>query len=289
MRESLLFTKMQGIGNDFVVVDARGTSGIDWSALSIELCDRHIGIGADGLLVLDTTQLADIMMWMYNPDGTPDVCGNGLRCLARYAIDRKIVTGDTLRIATLGGVRNATAVRAGDSGPILAITVDMGTPRFDPPAVPIRLSSPEVFDYPLNLGHGKSLSITALSTGSTHAVTFVNQLPDDVDFFSISPLVEKHPLFPERTSLMWCKVENPLRISLRVWERGAGETLGCGTGACAAAVAAVRHNLVTAGVPVSVASNGGELQVTWAPANEIIMTGPAEYVFDGAYNLAEAR
>jgi diaminopimelate epimerase len=273
---------MQGIGNDFVVIDARSASGFDWSELAPELCDRHTGIGADGLLVLDTTQLADIMMWMYNPDGTPDVCGNGLRCLARYAIDRKIVTSDALRIATLGGVRSAAALRD-DAGSIRAVAVGMGTPRFDPPSIPIRVAAAEVFDYPLDLDRGKYLKITALSTGSTHAVTFVDQLPDDDVFFSVSPQVEHHPLFPERTSLMWCKVESMRQISLRVWERGAGETLGCGTGACAAAVAAIRHGLVHAGLPVSVVSKGGELLVTWSEGSEIEMEGPAQYVFEGVY------
>ena len=286
MSHILPFTKMQGIGNDFVVVDARSESGLDWSALSPELCDRHTGIGADGLLVLDTTQLADIMMWMYNPDGTPDVCGNGLRCLARYAIDRKIVSGDMLRIATLGGVRSAEGLR-NETGALSAVSVGMGTPRFDPPSVPMRVPGPEVIDYPLDLGRGNSLTITALSTGSTHAVTFLDQLPADDLFYTVSPLVERHPLFPERTSLMWCMVESMHRIRLRVWERSVGETLGCGTGACAAAVAAVRHGLVSAGVPVSVVSKGGELQVTWCPGSEITMTGPAEYVFEGCYYLGE--
>jgi diaminopimelate epimerase len=284
MPDNLPFTKMQGIGNDFVVIDARGVSGLDWSALAPELCDRHTGIGADGLLVLDATQLADIMMWMYNPDGTPDVCGNGLRCLARYAIDRKVVAADTLRIATLGGVRSATALRSRQKS-IYSVSVVMGAPRFDPPSIPIRLPTSEVIDYTLDLGHRRSLKITALSTGSTHAVTFVDQLPGDDVFYSVSPLVERHALFPERTSLMWCRVENANQISLRVWERGVGETLGCGTGASAAAVAAVRHGYVTSGVPISVVSKGGELLVTWSEGSEVVMSGPAEYVFEGVYQL----
>lgn len=285
MAGRLSFTKMQGIGNDFVVVDARNAPGLDWSALSPELCDRHTGIGADGLLVLDSTQLADIMMRMYNPDGTPDVCGNGLRCLARYAIDNSIVDRDSLRVATLAGVRNASAHRS-PAGVIQAVTVGMGLPRFDPPSIPMLVTASEVMDYPLDLGVS-SLAITALSTGSTHAVTFVSELPGDSEFLSISPLVEQHPIFPERTSLMWCRVMSRTRIQLRVWERGAGETLGCGTGACAAAVAAIRHGLVDSAAPITVASKGGELEITWSAGSEISMTGPAEYVFTGRYNLGD--
>ena len=280
MPNRLRFTKMQGVGNDFIVVDGRRDTALDWSTLSLELCDRHRGIGADGLLVLENTTLADVRMRMFNPDGTPDVCGNGLRCIARYAVERSIVPGDRLRIATLAGVRDAIINRFPD-GSIVSVTVTMGVPHFKPSEIPMLLASDRVIDYSLRLENGVTLPISALSTGTTHAVTFVDSLPGDVSFRAISREVEEHPLFPDRTSLMWCKVEDAHRLRLRIWERGAGETWGCGTGACAAAVAAIEKRLVCPGAPVTVASRGGELTISWREGEQIEMTGPAETVYEG--------
>jgi diaminopimelate epimerase len=288
MPNRLRFTKMQGVGNDFVVVDGRQDADLDWSTLSLELCDRHTGIGADGLVVLENTRLADIRMRMFNPDGTPDVCGNGLRCIARYAVEHEIAPGDSLRVATLAGVRETTVHREA-GGAISTVTVEMGQPRFDPARIPMRVASDRVIDYPLELDDGLSLAITALSTGSTHAVTFVDALPDDVLFRLVSPQVEEHPLFPDRTSLMWCKVDSPHRLSLRIWERGAGETWGCGTGACAAAVAAIVKELACPGTPITVASRGGELAVTWSEGASIALTGPAETVYEGTFGLSSTE
>lgn len=285
MPNHLSFTKMQGVGNDFVVVDGRERADYDWSGLAVEICDRHTGIGADGLLVLDETLFADILMRMYNPDGTPDVCGNGLRCLARYAVERGIVTGDSLRVGTLAGVR-AVRIRRDAEGLIEAVSVAMGLPRFDPSSIPMRLALSPVLNYPLELDDGETLPITALSTGSTHAVAFVSELPDDSRFLKLSPQVEHHALFPDRTSLMWCRpVPGQSRLELRIWERGANETWGCGTGACAAAVAAVLQGHAEAGAPIVVASKGGELIIEWRPDEEILMTGPAETVYEGVYRL----
>lgn len=282
MTERLRFTKMQGVGNDFVVVDGRQFASVDWSTLALELCDRHTGVGADGLLVLENTHLADIRMRMYNPDGTPDVCGNGLRCLARYAVERGIVPSDTLRIATLAGVRTAHIRRCcGDA--INAVTVDMSFPRFEPSSIPMRVPSERVVNYPLELDDRRCFTITALSTGSTHTVVFVDSLPDDALFFSASPQIERHPVFPDRTSVMWCRADSANHLTLRIWERGAGETLGCGTGACAAGVASVLRGIAMPGVPVTVASKGGELTVVWREGAPIEMTGPAETVFEAEY------
>ena len=288
MPDRLPFTKMQGVGNDFVVVDGRNAGDTDWSVLAIEMCDRRTGVGADGLLVLDDTHSADIMMRMYNPDGTPDVCGNGLRCIARYAVENGIVKGETLRIATLAGVRAAQMHRDAE-GSITSVTINMGTPRFDPSSIPMRVSLEKVMDYSLDLESGLSLSVTALSTGSTHTIAFVESLPEDALFFAVSPQVEEHPLFPDRTSLMWCQVEAPSRLRLRIWERGAGETWGCGTGACAAAVAAVLHGHAAPNAPIRVRSQGGELIVRWEPGGTIEMTGPAETIYVGIYALDPDR
>lgn len=282
--ERLPFTKMQGVGNDFVVVDGRKDGDFDWSALAMEVCDRRFGVGADGLIVLDDTASADVMMRMYNPDGTPDVCGNGLRCVARYAVERGLVRGDTLRVGTLAGVREAR-IHRDTADRITSVTVSMGQPRFDPASIPMRVAGERVLDYPLELASGQRLPITALSTGSTHTIRFVDALPDDETFLEISQEIERHPLFPERTSLMWCRVENASLLRLRIWERGAGETWGCGTGACAAAVAAIQHGYAATGEPLSIVSRGGELIVRWLPGEPIRMTGPAAFVFDGIYPI----
>ena len=278
---TLRFSKMQGVGNDFVLVDGRELPGIDWSGLAIEICDRHLGVGADGLLVIDSSHIADATMRMYNPDGTPDVCGNGLRCVARFLHDRFPPTHRTndpmtLTIATLSGVRRAE-IRP--DGPV---SVEMGEPRFAPAEIPMSVPGPKVVDYPLEVG-GEIVQLTALSTGSTHSVIFVEDLPGDDRFLTLSPLIENHSIFPDRTSVMWTVVESRERLRLRIWERGVGETLGCGTGACAAAVAARIHGLTEQ--TVAVLSGGGELSVGWREGDPIQLTGPAEYVFEGIYPL----
>lgn len=282
--EMLRFTKMQGVGNDFVVVDGRKLVELDWPGLAVKLCERRFGVGADGLLVLSDTPMADFKMNMFNPDGSPDVCGNGLRCISRYAADRNIVSSDCMEILTLAGVREAK-LNKDTHGIVHSVTVGMGLPLFAPVDIPMLVNGDRVFDFPLKLKDNEELTITALSTGSTHSIVFVGELPDDETFFRVSPLVENHPFFPERTSLMWCKAERPGLISMRIWERGAGETLGCGTGACAAGVAAILHGFAMPGEPVIIKSEGGELVIRWKDSEPIEMTGPAEYVYEGIYSL----
>jgi diaminopimelate epimerase len=283
-RRGLPFTKMQGVGNDMILVDARADPGIDRPGLAQAMCDRHRGIGADGLLVIERSARCDAAMRMYNPDGTPDFCGNGLRCVARFVAERTapgMQEGERrLRIATIAGEREAIVRSDARTG--CRITVDMGSPRYRPEEIPMRASGDRFWEQPLRVG-GRTLTVTALSTGSTHTVVFVNELPDDPLFFRVSPLVENHPRFPERTSVMWARVESRNRLELRIWERGAGETLGCGTGACAAAVAARNAGLTDE--EVTVASKGGELRIRWSEGQDIRMTGPAEVVFEGEYWL----
>lgn len=287
------FHKMQGVGNDFVVLDGRERDE-DWSRLAIAMCHRHIGVGADGLLVLTKSSIADIGMTMLNPDGTFDVCGNGLRCLARFAYEQKAVTypdsTDALpirrvTIETLAGVREVL-INLSSTGETESVKVNMGLPYFEPTAIPALLENP--LDTLLPLANGESLRISALSTGSTHAVALCPSLPDDATFFRISPQVENHPLFPERTSLMWCTPGLENRIDIRIWERGAGETWGCGTGACAAGVVAILKGYASPMYPVIVASKGGNLHIRWQEGEEIAMTGPAVAVYHGSYTLSES-
>ena len=279
------FSKMQGIGNDFVVIDARILPQIDWTSLAIKLCDRKFGIGADGLLVLEESQTSDAFMRMYNPDGTPDVCGNGLRCVARYIAQRWGVYSDLsdveLSIDTFGGNYHASVKDVASDSPVILVT--MSYPKFGACDIPFAADLDCVKDYKLSV-LDREFAITALSTGSTHTIIFCDDLPEDADFFRYSPAIESHILFPERTSIMWTKVVETGRLKIRIWERGAGETWGCGTGACAVGVAAMTHGF--AHTEAIVESRGGALTIRWQSGGEVSMIGPAEFVFEGSLVLA---
>lgn len=284
---SLPFVKMQAVGNDFVVVEeGDAPEGIDWSHGAVGLCDRHFGVGADGLLVTGSSPSAELRMRMFNPDGTEDMCGNGLRCVIQHAYERRRVSSSGA-VETLAGIRPFTINADG------SITTDMATPRFSPADLPV---DPSVFRAKQrNLKRVEHVPVQAkgisfwisgvVNTGSTHAVVFTHTAPTDDEFFFWSPRVEQDQLFPERTSLMWAVVETPHRLRLRIWERGAGETLGCGTGACAAAVVARLQGEVAADAPITVVSRGGELQVVWSGREEdsVYLTGRASTVFSGAW------
>jgi len=276
MRTETAFVKMQGVGNDFVLLDLRQSApDRDWSEVARKLCDRHFGVGADGLLLITSSAVADFGFRMFNPDGTEDFCGNGLRCAVRYVSDQHTGVPGGFTVETVSGVRAARRLPCSE---VPLIEVEMEAPAFEPSRIPVDTSLERVVDYPLALPDA-ALQITAVSTGSTHSVTFVDRLPDDHTFFRISPLVENHPMFPARTSLMWVKVVDRDSLQMRIWERGAGETLGCGTGACAAMVAARLHGYV--GDAARVRSRGGELTVRWSGKGPVLLIGPAEYVFTG--------
>ncbi|HEX8549972.1 MAG TPA: diaminopimelate epimerase [Abditibacteriaceae bacterium] len=263
------FTKMHGLGNDFVVLDSVATPlDIDFSAFAIASCDRHFGIGGDGLLLLEKSECADVRMRMWNPDGTEDMCGNGLRCVAMLAHQRCYVSDD-FQVETLAGIRSARI--DGDS-----VRVSMGAPSWEFNQIPMQAEkfSPHEYDLAIN---GKNYRASSLSTGSTHTILWCDTLPDDIEFFAVSSQVEVHELFIERTSVLWAHVAKG-EIALRIWERGVGETLACGTGACAAAVTAMDTQRSARGA-VGVKSKGGVLQIEWG--NEIYKTGPAQIAFEG--------
>lgn len=283
------FTKVEAVGNDFVLVDEATGWGsgaaTDWPALAVRLCDRRFGVGGDGLLVLSgPSAVADLRMRMFNPDGTEDMCGNGLRCAILAARQRgRISDAAEGTVETIAGLRRFQ-IHADES-----ITTEMGAPRFAPAALPMNVpgaasNDSSVFDYALPLGKGRSLPVSVVSTGTTHTVVWTKQLPDDETFLDLSPQIENHPFFPERTSVLWTVAEPPGTLRLRIWERGAGETLGCGTGACAAAVLArVQHKLPNEPAQVAVVSRGGTLHVSWAGGKEdvVLLSGRAEAVYEG--------
>ena len=279
VEEPIRFVKMEGVGNHFVVVDGRSRQPRDWPALAHRLCAYRTGIGADGLLVIADSADHDARMDMYNPDGSEDFCGNGLRCVARLVAGERDAD---LAIDTHAGPRQSLVRFSADG--TCTVRVDMGEPSFDARDVPALLAN--TVDYGLDVD-GREIRATTLSTGTAHTILFVDRLPADSEFFRFGPLIENHRMFPERTSVMWTVVEGPHRLRLRIWERGAGETWGCGTGACAAAVAAIRQGLAAS--PVTVASNGGELLIEWSPGERIRMTGPANHVYDGFIALARGH
>ena len=275
----LFFHKMHGAGNDFVLLDALRapiSPHLDTARAAQLLCARHFGVGADGLLALETSEAADLKMRMWNPDGTPDMCGNGLRCVAALAHRLKHVQKTEFRVETIAGIR---AVELCSDG---RIKTAMGAPQLAPAVVPLRAGSPVLQDGALEIAGREIPNVTALSTGSTHTVIFLDAPLGEDEFQSLSPLLENHPLFPARTSVMWAVGAGANRFKIRIWERGAGETLACGTGACAVAVAAQLSGRARG--PVEIESRGGILEVEWnAPDGEIYLTGRASYVFAGVW------
>jgi len=281
------FTKMQGVGNDFVLVDGTGApAGTDWAILAIRACARRVGVGADGLLVAERTgaglDSASLSMRMFNPDGSEDVCGNGLRCVGLWAHRAGWAADARFQITTLAGVRSVELVDGGSTQGLLR--VDMGVPRLRAADVPFigeaaRAVDDRVVNVPLVVD-GDEWRITAVNTGSTHAIIF-GPPPDEETFQRVSPQIEMHPSFPERTSVLWVTLMGRDTLTVRIWERGAGETWGCGTGACAVGVAAHLRGL-TSGEAVNVVSKGGTLHISWAgDGHDVWMTGPAQVVFEG--------
>lgn len=279
------FTKMHGTGNDFVMVDARAAdSNTDWPALAIAICDRHFGVGGDGLILAlpPETADADLRMRMFNPDGSEaEMCGNGIRCLARFAVERGIAqaTDGALLIETLAGLLRCELL--GDGSVVERVRVSMGAPRLAPAEIPVLAeSSGPVLHLPLLLD-GQAYDVTAVSMGNPHAVYFSEQLVAQMPLERIGPLVEHHPAFPRRVNFEVVNVLGRDRLRMRVWERGAGLTLACGTGACAVIVAARLRGLVDDVVDVELP--GGVLRLEWDGAGPVFLSGPAVNVFDGEY------
>lgn len=270
------FLKVQSVGNDFVLLDnAAVPTTVDFSALAIRLCDRRFGVGADGLLLTSESSTgADLRMRMYNPDGSEDMCGNGLRCVVRHAFDSGRIAAKS-RIETLSGIRDARVALDG------AITANMGAPGFAAADIPTLGDSSRSIAIDVA---GQTYLLDSVNTGSTHSVIWRETPPTDSEFLAVSPLLEHAPVFPERTSVLWATAVSRTELQLRIWERGAGETLGCGTGACAAAVLARATDRIHAD-EITVHSRGGALRVAWNPGSpEIWLTGYAEVVFAGVWH-----
>lgn len=278
------FTKMHGSGNDFILINCieqPEVAGLELEDLSKTLCRRRFGIGADQILFLCPSEIADFKMKIYNADGSEvEMCGNGIRCFAKYIWDRELSKKDILEIETLAGIIKPE--RAGDM-----VKVDMGEPILEPEKIPVNIkSSPPIIDYPLQI-KDRSFKITCVSMGNPHTVIFLNENISDFPVSTYGPLIEKHHLFPKRTNVEFATVQSKTKLSMRVWERGSGETMACGTGASATGVAAMLKGLTERNVTVHLL--GGNLLIEWNANNHIYMTGPAAEVFQGMVHYSTAQ
>ena len=277
---------MHGAGNDYIYLDARDMEE-DWSNLSRTMSDRHFGIGSDGLILIMNSDTADLRMRMFNSDGSEgEMCGNGIRCFAKYAIDHGIVptTTTSLQIDTLAGLRTVTPTYKNKL--VDGAQVTMGVPRLDPADIPVSLdpaiagSRGPILNYAIHPGDFR-LFLTFVSMGNPHAVTFIDQPVSEFPLHNIGPLVERHPMFPQRVNFEIVNVVDDTHLIARVWERGSGETMACGTGACAIAVASKLLGLTQDKIDITLP--GGTLNISWDGETEVLMEGPAEEVFTGEW------
>ncbi len=272
------FTKMQGAGNDYIYVNCLEETVNDPKAAAIKVSDRHFGIGADGLVLICPSEKADFFMDMYNADGSRGkMCGNAVRCVAKYVYDRGLVHRDEIAIETLSGIKTIQ-VRV-EGGKVVAARVNMGAPVLNARDIPTAFEGETVVSQKLTIGE-ETHTVTCVSMGNPHCVVFV-QDPNALELPKIGPAFERHPMFPDRINTEFVHVISPTHLEMRVWERGSGETLACGTGACASVVAATLNGFCRRGETVRVRLRGGELQIQWAADGDVYMTGPAAEICTG--------
>lgn len=273
----LRFTKMQGAGNDYIYVNGLEQAVENPSEVAIQLSDRHFGIGSDGLVIIHPSAVADFRMQMFNSDGSEaEMCGNATRCVGKYVFDNGLTAKKEITLETKAGIKYITLLDGDNKS--RKVTVDMGEPILAPELIPVNIDEQPVLNYPLDVD-GKIWRISCVSMGNPHAVIFTEGIKD-LDLPVLGPKFEKHPVFPKKTNTEFVEVENRNTLNMRVWERGAGETLACGTGACAAAVAAVLNGHCDRKITVHLL--GGDLEIEWRESNKhVYMTGEAVTVFEG--------
>lgn len=271
------FTKMQGIGNDYVYVNCFEEKVEDPAALAKFVSDRHFGIGSDGLILIKPSKNADFTMDMYNADGSQgEMCGNGIRCVAKYVYDKGLTDQQQISIETLAGIKYLDLTV--EDGKVVLVRVDMGEPELIAEKIPVIADSEKVIDAPIEID-GTTYHMTCVSMGNPHAVVYVDDV-DNLPIEEIGPKFESHERFPRRVNTEFVKVMDRHTVQMRVWERGSAETLACGTGACAVAVSCILNGLTEDEVTVKLL--GGDLEIQWdQEKNTVYMTGPATVVFDG--------
>ncbi len=274
------FTKMHGAGNDYIYVNCFEENIKDRSRTAIKVSDRHFGIGADGLICIDPSDVADCKMDMYNADGSQGkMCGNGVRCVAKFAYDNGIAKKDEISVETLSGIK-CINVAVGNDGLVYEATVNMGKPILKPSDIPALFDGDTVVGKVISID-GQEYDVTLVSMGNPHCITYMENV-DDIDIDKIGPKFEHYCKFPDRINTEFIKAVSSDNLEMRVWERGSGETLACGTGACAAVVASVLNGICKKDTLVTVKLRGGELKIRWSSIdNNVYMTGPAETICTG--------
>ena len=275
------FVKMEGCGNDYVYVNGFNTKIDNPNELSKIVSDRHFGIGSDGLIVINPSEVADFKMSMYNADGSEGkMCGNGIRCVAKYVYDYKMIDKEVITVETLAGIK--TLKLNVENGKVKTVRVNMGSPIINAKDVPVISDKENVINEPVVID-GKEYGITCVSMGNPHAITFVDDT-DSLKIEKIGPGFEKNEIFPDRVNTEFIQIIDRKTIKMRVWERGSGETLACGTGACASVVACVLNNLTDNKVTVKLL--GGDLEIKYdTDENTVYMTGPARIAFTGNIDI----
>ena len=271
------FTKMEGIGNDYVYVNCFQEKVKDPRRVAVKVSDRHYGIGSDGLILIKPSDVADFCMDMYNADGSQsEMCGNGIRCVAKYVYDYGLTDQTSISVETLAGIKYLDLKI--EDGKVAMVTVNMGQPELIPAKIPVKSDKEILVNEPVTVG-GREYKMTCVSMGNPHCIVFV----EDTEAFpleEIGPLFENHAIFPNRVNAEFIQILDRKTVNMRVWERGSGETLACGTGACASAVACILNDLTDEEITLHLL--GGDLLVRWdREKNLVYMTGPATVVFDG--------
>ena len=279
------FTKMHGLGNDYVYVNCFEEKIDNPPAVARFVSDRHFGIGSDGLIMINPSKTADFEMEMYNADGSRgEMCGNGIRCVAKYVYDYGLTDKTQISVETLGGIKYLDLTV--EDGKVSLVKVDMGKPELEADLIPIISEREQVIDEPIEVD-GKEYHMTGVSMGNPHAVIYVDDVKG-LDLEKIGPKFENHERFPKRINTEFVHCIDRQTVEMRVWERGSGETLACGTGACAVAVSSILNNLTDTRVTVKLL--GGDLQIEWdREKNHVFMTGPAKVVLDGVIDITEIK
>lgn len=279
------FTKMHGLGNDYVYVNCFEEKIDNPPAVARFVSDRHFGIGSDGLIMINPSKTADFEMEMYNADGSRgEMCGNGIRCVAKYVYDYGLTDKTQISVETLGGIKYLDLTV--EDGKVSLVKVDMGKPELEADLIPIISEREQVIDEPIEVD-GKEYHMTGVSMGNPHAVIYVDDVKG-LDLEKIGPKFENHERFPKRINTEFVHCIDRQTVEMRVWERGSGETLACGTGACAVAVSSILNNLTD--IQVTVKLLGGDLQIEWdREKDRVFMTGPATVVFDGVIDITEIK
>ena len=276
--EKIEYTKMHGIGNDYIYLNCLKNIPNKPEMLAREISDRHFGVGSDGLVLILPSKTEDFRMQMFNSDGSEsEMCGNAVRCIAKYVYEKGLTDKELINLETKAGTR--VLHLSVSNNKVTKIKVDLGKPILDPKLIPVNLDGEKIINYPYEF-FGQSFNINCISMGNPHVVIFVPEINDE-QVLTLGPKIETHPLFPKKINVEFVKVINRNELEMRVWERGAGETLACGTGAGAVTVASVLNNLTDKKITIHLL--GGDLEMEWAENGHIFKSGPAEFIADGVY------